>query len=418
MRRALKGLRHSSACSSSGLDPRSIPLCATDLKDPELVVVRWSQMLSFPKEITLLSTENGCLPKSSRLTPLNPILKEGLLRVGGRIQRAPVSDEMKFPLILSSDSPVSSLLVKDIHEKTGHGGKDQVLSRFWLIHGGSVVRRVVKSCVFCRRHFSSPLQQMMADLPSDRMDPEQPPFTNTGIDYFGPILVKRGRSQVKRYGALFPFLTCRAVHIEMAESLTTDAFINALRRFIARRGQVRMIRSDNGSNFTGAEKELGQAIKDGINLGLSHYFSSKALLGGLMPLGPPTMEVPGNDWFVPLAGLWWDSPGSSCWMTMDLTLCLLRQNQCWMAALLQDVPQIPMISPASHRIIFSFSKTNSLYLRVSSRVMTITYVVVGAKSNTWAICFGRGGYVNTWPFCKCGRNGFFLNGVFKLETWC
>ena len=152
MRRALKGLRHSSACSSSGLDPRSIPLCATDLKDAELVVVRWSQMLSFPKEITLLSTENGCLPKSSRFTPLNPILKEGLLRVGGCIQRAPVSDEMKFPLILSSDSPVSSLLVKDIHEKTGHGGKDQVLSklreRFWVIHGGSVARRVVKSCVF------------------------------------------------------------------------------------------------------------------------------------------------------------------------------------------------------------------------------------------------------------------------------
>ena len=128
----------------------------------------WQVLVHPQQEITLLSTENGCLPKSSRLTPLNPILKEGLLRVGGRIQRAPVSDEMKFPLILSSDSPVSFLLVKDIHEKTGHGGKDQVLSRlrerFWVIHGGSVVCRVVKSCVFCRRHFSSPLQQMMADL--------------------------------------------------------------------------------------------------------------------------------------------------------------------------------------------------------------------------------------------------------------
>ena len=266
MCRAVKGLCDSSACHSSHLDPHSIPLCATNLVNAEWIVVRWSQMLSFHTEITVLTEENGCLPKSSYLAPLNPILKDGLLRVGGRIQRAPVSDEVKFPIILSLDSPVSSLLMKTMHERTGHGGKDQVLSRlqekFWVIQGGTVAHRVLRSCVFCRCHFSCPWQQMMADLPSDLIDPEQPPFTNTGIDYFGPILVKRGRSQVKRYGALFTCLTCRAVLIEMAESLTRDAFINVLRCFIACGGQVKMIRSDNGSSFIGAEKELRQAIQE------------------------------------------------------------------------------------------------------------------------------------------------------------
>ena len=52
-----------------------------------------------------------------------------------------------------------------------------------MIHIGTVAHRVLKSCVFCRRYFSSHLQQMMADLPSDCIDPEQPPFTNAGIDY-------------------------------------------------------------------------------------------------------------------------------------------------------------------------------------------------------------------------------------------
>jgi Family of unknown function (DUF5641) len=100
------------------------------------------------------------------------------------------------------------------------------------------------------------MSQKMADLPSDRITADQPPFTFTGVDLFGPFTVKRGRAEIKRYGCLFTCLTVRAVHIEIVHSLDTDSFINALQRFICRRGQVRCIRSDNGSNFVCAAKEL------------------------------------------------------------------------------------------------------------------------------------------------------------------
>ncbi|XP_070546549.1 uncharacterized protein [Ptychodera flava] len=100
----------------------------------------------------------------------------------------------------------------------------------------------------------------MADLPADRVQPHQPPFTNVGVDYFGPIEVKIKRSSVKRYGVIFTCLAVRAVHIEVADSLSTDSFINALRRFIARRGPVKMIRSDNGTNFVGARRILQEEI--------------------------------------------------------------------------------------------------------------------------------------------------------------
>lgn len=100
----------------------------------------------------------------------------------------------------------------------------------------------------------------MADLPKDRLIADQPPFTYVGIDYFGPFYVRRGRSLVKRYGVIFTCLIIRAVHIEVSHSLDTDSFILALRRFLARRGQVKEIRSDNGTNFTGGEKELREAI--------------------------------------------------------------------------------------------------------------------------------------------------------------
>ena len=101
----------------------------------------------------------------------------------------------------------------------------------------------------------------MADLPVDRVLPDKPPFTCVGTDYFGPFQVKRGRGLAKRYGVIFTCLTTRAIHIDIAHSLDTPSFINALRRFVARRGQVEVIRSDNGTNFTGAESELKALIQ-------------------------------------------------------------------------------------------------------------------------------------------------------------
>lgn len=87
------------------------------------------------------------------------------------------------------------------------------------------------------------MAQKMADLPIERITPDLPPFSNVGVDYFGPVEVRRGRSLVKRYGVIFTCTACRAVHLEVAYSLDTDSCINALRRFVCRRGQVTHMRS-------------------------------------------------------------------------------------------------------------------------------------------------------------------------------
>lgn len=101
----------------------------------------------------------------------------------------------------------------------------------------------------------------MADLPKSRLEPA-PPFTYCAVDYFGPWHVKEGRKEVKRYGALFTCMASRSIHIEVAHSMETDSFLQALRRFISRRGPIRELRSDQGTNFVGADNELKKALQE------------------------------------------------------------------------------------------------------------------------------------------------------------
>ena len=110
---------------------------------------------------------------------------------------------------------------------------------------------------------------LMGELPFERIAYMGPPFSRTGVDYFGPLLIKRGKrthsncGTTKRYGALFTCLTTRAVHVELAGDLSTDSFILALRRFISRRGHPKTIISDNGSNFVGAKSGYLIAVGKG-----------------------------------------------------------------------------------------------------------------------------------------------------------
>ena len=103
--------------------------------------------------------------------------------------------------------------------------------------------------------------QKCASLPEDRVMTLERAFTRTGVDYFGPFYVRHGRGQIKRYGVIFTCLSTRAVHIEVADDLSADSFICALKRFVCRRGHVKVLRSDRGTNFVGANNELQQELR-------------------------------------------------------------------------------------------------------------------------------------------------------------
>ena len=208
------------------------------------------------------------LKKTSCFYKLDPFVHgDGLLRTGGRIRRAAIPPEVKHPLILPKNSHVTDLIVRHFQSKIGHhqgrGITHNAIRQagYWIIDGRSSVARIISKCVTCRRLRSRPLTQKMSDLPEERVSPTAP-FHYTGMDVFGPFYIKEGRKSLKRYGLIFTCLASRAVHLETLNSMEADSFISALRRFINRRGKVRELRSDQGTNFVGAKNELAAALQE------------------------------------------------------------------------------------------------------------------------------------------------------------
>lgn len=118
------------------------------------------------------------------------------------------------------------------------------------------VRRAVRSCQRCKNAKAKALPPQMSQLPIARVTPFNPPFTFTGVDFAGPLLIKINRSNVKRWIVIFTCLTIRAIHLEVAHSLSTDSFVLCLNNFLNRRGMCREIYSDRGTNFVGTDRAL------------------------------------------------------------------------------------------------------------------------------------------------------------------
>lgn len=273
------------------------PISTFEFDRAEIEVWKHVQHMEYKNEIKELDAKKP-LKVGHILEKLYPFIdKNGLLRVGGRLRNSDESEWTRHPIILPSKSACVELLVYFYHKKIGHMGRNFLLSelreKYWIVSATTLVKKISRQCIICRKIQGSPCQQLMAPLPIERVDGGHNPFFYTGVDYFGPFLVARGRTNEKRYGVVFTCMTTRAVHFECANSLDVDSFINALRRFICRRGEIRNIISDNGTNFVGSCRELKKSI-DGWNLNtLNTWFNQRGIV---WKFNPPSASHFGGAW--------------------------------------------------------------------------------------------------------------------------
>lgn len=237
-------------------------LSPLELEKSTKLIAKKLQQQGFSREMHELRQN---IPLSNKhLRSLNPILSEdGLIRVGGRLENAEVPYNQKHPILLPARNRIVSLLLSQMHIRLGHAGAQTTLSnvrlQYWPLNGLREVKRIIHNCIICFRFRAQPMTQIMADLPSERVVISRP-FQKVSIDYGGYFLLKSSHLKkaplVKAYIAIFICMATRAIHIELVTSLSSDAFIMTLKRFIARRGNPSVIVSDNATNFWGARNQL------------------------------------------------------------------------------------------------------------------------------------------------------------------
>lgn len=243
--------------------PQSEITCET-VYSAERFWFREIQATAFARELEALRN-NKEINKGSRIAKLRPFVDEhGILRANGRVTNIKDFVFNNNPVVLDGKNPATRSLVAEYHRRFYHANHDSVINElrqeFYIVGLRGTLRSLISKCQICRRRRGKPRNPLMADLPAGRVAYKQRPFCHCGVDYFGPMFVKIGRRREKRWGVLFTCLTTRAIHLELAHSLSASSAIMALQRLAARRGFPSTIYSDNGTNFKGASNELRDAI--------------------------------------------------------------------------------------------------------------------------------------------------------------
>ncbi|XP_067686975.1 uncharacterized protein [Haliotis asinina] len=102
-------------------EPVNKSLSSEILDRAEVAIIKHAQRQHFPEEMKRTEPKKNV---STRLRQLNPVLIEGILRIGGRLSQAEISFDAKHPVILPKKSHVTTLIIRDIHNRVGHLGKN------------------------------------------------------------------------------------------------------------------------------------------------------------------------------------------------------------------------------------------------------------------------------------------------------
>lgn len=276
-------------------------LTINELSEALTILIKIAQSEIYFQEINCLKNSRN-LDHNSKLLSLNPFLdQQGILRVGGRLFHSQeIGINQRHPIILPYKHKLTYLIINAEHIKHLHAGTQNLLSilrlTYWPINGKNMVKRVLRTCIKCFRTKPNPTKFLMGNLPAARINPSRV-FSQCAVDYAGPIYIKDGTRRkyqlVKTYICVFVCMAVRAVHVELVYDLSTHSFLNALKRFISRRGKPNDMYSDNGSNFVGVNNhflELYNLISnESHNNKVSEFLAQDKIIWHFIPARSPHM---------------------------------------------------------------------------------------------------------------------------------
>lgn len=184
---------------------------------------------------------------------------EGLLRLKTKLLLAEEDADFICPIVIPSNHFITDRMIRSFHFNNQHAGVSILLGiireEFWIPKGRRRVRKVVSTCIKCKRwNRSKPLHPLLAPLPKDRVT-QTSVFEVSGVDLVVLMYLKRGS---KIWIVIFTCTVYRAIHLELVDSLSTVVFIRTLRRFIVWRERISVLYADYGTNFHGTSNYLSE----------------------------------------------------------------------------------------------------------------------------------------------------------------
>ncbi|KAH7707616.1 Pao retrotransposon peptidase family protein [Aphelenchoides avenae] len=263
--RLLKSGRHSANLPLSECFPvrgsvwqqgtRRTIVTATELADATYLIIRKTQLRHMPTGREIHEMGIGS--------------HDGILFCTGRVDKSSLPSGAKLPIYIPRQSEEAKLLAYNAHICATHAGAKTILAnlrkQYWFTQGRLVVKAAIrKYCRRCDRFNAQPYKlPNWPNLPEARVN-MAPPFKHSGVDYARPFWLTltdaEGRTfKRKHWICIFTCLAVRAIHLELIDNLSTNSFMQALRRFMNRRGIVQTMISDNGTQFV-ASKEIYKMV--------------------------------------------------------------------------------------------------------------------------------------------------------------
>ena len=219
-----------------------------EFNEAVIIVIKLMQMESF-------NNNNN----NTRLSGFNIFIdKSGLMRLKTRLTPQESEDFFQCPILLDGNHELSKKLILETHKQNHHAGLGTVIvklrEKYWILRCRQSVKKVLAKCVTCKRHHGKNATVAEGVLPENRIKVSAP-FEIAGMDLAGPLTTREGH---KNWIVLYTCAVFRAVHLDVVQSLTTEALSRSMRRFIARRGRPKTMYSDRGTNIVGMVNSLNK----------------------------------------------------------------------------------------------------------------------------------------------------------------
>ena len=187
------------------------PLNPAELNTVRLKWIKVCQEQAFTSEISALKSQHGT-KRSNKTSILVRQLRlflnrDRLIRYGGRIHNAPLSDIARFPYLLPQKHTFTKLLNYSLHKSLFHEGVNSTLialrQQYWVPSGRQDIKELLRHCTICKGHHRKPYPAPEpAPLPKDHLR-DVAPFTITGVDFTSALYVQNDHGESKVYICLF-----------------------------------------------------------------------------------------------------------------------------------------------------------------------------------------------------------------------